>query len=137
MAKLEDFLEVRFSDEIYEQFTIDFIQDNEVDLNDYIEEENVLQSIYSSEYYLIKVRDNIDDNFIKHDCLDRYIIGSFYVDINREDSLDLDPKDFKLLTEGNLFYRDIYKKGHDLYFVGEGSEYKVMLDDIEYIQKLE
>ena len=25
MAKLEDFLEVRFSDEIYEQFTIDFI----------------------------------------------------------------------------------------------------------------
>ena len=128
MAKLEDFLEVRFSDEIYERFNDDIFD---------LEEENVLQNIYSSEYYLIKVMDNIDDNFIKHDCLDRYIIGSFYVDINGDDSLDLDPKDFKLLTEGNLFYRDIYKKGHDLYFVGEGSEYKVMLDDIEYIQKLE
>ena len=128
MAKLEDFLEVRFSDEIYERFNDDIFD---------LEEENVLQNIYSSEYYLIKVMDNIDDNFIKHDCLDRYIIGSFYVDINVDDSLDLDPKDFKLLTEGNLFYRDIYKKGHDLYFVGEGSEYKVMLDDIEYIQKLE
>lgn len=128
MAKLEDFLEVRFSDEIYERFKDDIFD---------LEEENVLQNIYSSEYYLIKVRDNIDDDFIKHDCLDRYIIGSFYVDINGDDSLDLDPKDFKLLTEGNLFYRDIYKKGHDLYFVGEGSEYKVMLDDIEYIQKLE
>ena len=128
MAKLEDFLEVRFSDEIYERFNDDIFD---------LEEENVLQNIYSSEYYLIKVRDNIDDYFIKHDCLDRYIIGSFYVDINVDDSLDLDPKDFKLLTEGNLFYRDIYKKGHDLYFVGEGSEYKVMLDDIEYIQKLE
>lgn len=128
MAKLEDFLEVRFSDEIYERFNDDIFD---------LEEENVLQNIYSSEYYLIKVRDNIDDDFIKHDCLDRYIIGSFYVDINGDDSLDLDPKDFKLLTEGNLFYRDIYKKGHDLYFVGEGSEYKVMLDDIEYIQKLE
>ena len=128
MAKLEDFLEVRFSDEIYERFNDDIFD---------LEEENVLQNIYSSEYYLIKVRDNIDDYFIKHDCLDRYIIGSFYVDINGDDSLDLDPKDFKLLTEGNLFYRDIYKKGHDLYFVGEGSEYKVMLDDIEYIQKLE
>ena len=128
MAKLEDFLEVRFSDEIYERFNDDIFD---------LEEENVLQNIYSSEYYLIKVRDNLDDDFIKHDCLDRYIIGSFYVDINGDDSLDLDPKDFKLLTEGNLFYRDIYKKGHDLYFVGEGSEYKVMLDDIEYIQKLE
>ena len=128
MAKLEDFLEVRFSDEIYERFNDDIFD---------LEEENVLQNIYSSEYYLIKVRDNIDDYFIKHDCLDRYIIGSFYVDINGDDSLDLDQKDFKLLTEGNLFYRDIYKKGHDLYFVGEGSEYKVMLDDIEYIQKLE
>ena len=128
MAKLEDFLEVRFSDEIYERFNDDIFD---------LEEENVLQNIYSSEYYLIKVRDNLDDDFIKHDCLDRYIIGSFYVDINVDDSLDLDPKDFKLLTEGNLFYRDIYKKGHDLYFVGEGSEYKVMLDDIEYIQKLE
>ena len=128
MAKLEDFLEVRFSDEIYERFNDDIFD---------LEEENVLQNIYSSEYYLIKVRDNIDDDFIKHDCLDRYIIGSFYVDINGDDSLDLDPKDFKLLTVGNLFYRDIYKKGHDLYFVGEGSEYKVMLDDIEYIQKLE
>ena len=128
MAKLEDFLEVRFSDEIYERFNDDIFD---------LEEDNVLQNIYSSEYYLIKVRDNIDDYFIKHDCLDRYIIGSFYVDINWDDSLYLDPKDFKLLTEGNLFYRDIYKKGHDLYFVGEGSEYKVMLDDIEYIQKLE
>lgn len=128
MAKLEDFLEVRFSDEIYERFNDDVFD---------LEEENVLQNIYSSEYYLIKVRDNIDDNFIKHDCLDRYIIGSFYVDINGDDSLDLDPKDFKLLTESNLFYRDIYKKGHDLYFVGEDSEYKVMLDDIEYIQKLD
>ena len=128
MAKLEDFLEVRFSDEIYERFNDDIFD---------LEEENVLQSIYSSEYYLIKVRDNIDDNFIKYDCLDRYIIGSFYVDINGDDSLDLDPKDFKSLTEGNLFYRDIYKKGHDLYFVGEDSEYKVMLDDIEYVQKLE
>ena len=128
MAKLEDFLEVRFSDEIYERFNDDIFD---------LEEENVLQNIYSSEYYLIKVRDNLDDDFIKHDCLDRYIIGSFYVDINGDDSLDLEPKDFKLLTEGNLFYRDIYKKGHDLYFVGEGSEYKVMLDDIEYIQKLE
>ena len=128
MAKLEDFLEVRFSDEIYERFNDDIFD---------LEEENVLQNIYSSEYYLIKVRDNLDDDFIKHDCLDRYIIGSFYVDINGDDSLDLDPKDFKLLTEGNLFYRDIYKKGHDLYFVGEGSEYKVMLDDIENIQKLE
>ena len=128
MVKLEDFLEVRFSDEIYERFNDDIFD---------LEEEDVLQNIYSSEYYLIKVRDNIDDDFIKHDCLDRYIIGSFYVDINGDDSLDLDPKDFKLLTEGNLFYRDIYKKGHDLYFVGEGSEYKVMLDDIEYIQKLE
>ena len=128
MAKLEDFLEVRFSDEIYERFNDDIFD---------LQEENVLQNIYSSEYYLIKVRDNLDDDFIKHDCLDRYIIGSFYVDINGDDSLDLDPKDFKLLTEGNLFYRDIYKKGHDLYFVGEGSEYKVMLDDIENIQKLE
>ena len=128
MVKLEDFLDIKFSDEIYERFNDDIFD---------LEEENVLQNIYSSEYYLIKVRDNIDDDFIKHDCLDRYIIGSFYVDINGDDSLDLDPKDFKLLTEGNLFYRDIYKKGHDLYFVGEGSEYKVMLDDIEYIQKLE
>ena len=128
MAKLEDFLDIKFSDEIYERFNDDMFD---------LEEENVLQNIYSSEYYLIKVRDNLDDDFIKHDCLDRYIIGSFYVDINGDDSLDLDPKDFKLLTEGNLFYRDIYKKGHDLYFVGEGSEYKVMLDDIEYIQKLE
>ena len=128
MAKLEDFLEVRFSDEIYERFNDDIFD---------LQEENVLQNIYLSEYYLIKVMDNLDDDFIKHDCLDRYIIGSFYVDINGDDSLDLDPKDFKLLTEGNLFYRDIYKKGHDLYFVGEGSEYKVMLDDIENIQKLE
>ena len=135
MAKLEDFLDIKFNNEI------NFYDKDE----DYFGvQDGYTPYIDSESYYLIKLKDNDDNYPDKYQCYCGYMIGTFCVDIY-DDSLEeyeddlckLDDEDYYSLIEGNLFYRDIYKKGLDLYFQGENSEYKVILDHIEYIQKLE
>ena len=137
MAKLEDFLDIKFNNEVNISYGEDGVYDGYIP---YIDSES---------YYLIKLKDNEDNYPDKYQCYCGYMVGTFcvdiyddsideeYVDEDEDDLCKLEDEDYYLLIEGNLFYRDIYKKGIELYFQGEDSEYKVKLDHIEYVQKLE
>ena len=105
MAKLEDFLEVKF-----------------VELTSECDEYELLKS----DYYLVKMKDNYDNILCNG-----YNIGVFNVKVNGDEYLDLTDKDCYSLQDGNLFYKDIYKKGHDLYFMSNDGVIEV--DDIDDI----
>ena len=140
MAKLEDFLDIKFNNEI---------DHYDKDEDYYGVQDGYTPYIDSESYYLIKLKDNDDNYPDEYQCYCGYMVGTFcvdiyddsideeYVDEDEDDLCKLEDEDYYLLIEGNLFYRDIYKKGHELYFQGEDSGYKVKLDHIEYVQKLE
>ena len=112
MAKLEDFLDIKFVELISEW-----------------DEYQLLES----DYYLVKMKENYDNDL----CND-YMIGKFNVKLTGDGYLDLTDEDWNLFKNDSLYYNDLHHKGHDLYLMSSDGTIEVDdIDDIIYIQKLE
>ena len=112
MVKLEDFLNIKLIELISE-------------FDEY--------EILKSDYYLVKMKENYDNGLCNG-----YMIGLFQVKVSGDEYLDLTDEDWNLFKNDNLYYKDLYRKGHDLYFMSNDGEIEVDdIDDITYIQKLE
>ena len=66
------------------------------------------------------------------------MIGLFQVKVSGDEYLDLTKKQIKLFKNNNLYYKNLKKYGHELFFISDDGTIEVDdISDIIYIQKLE